>query len=185
MQRKEVKDLVKSMNGDRLAKEMLQMKQLTHKWLIVEGQFRWTSDGEWVNGFQRFTLEQYRGLLYSVQKLGVMVVETRDLRDTCKEIGHLIRWAEKTEHRSLETRPKHLVSKWGTKTDLDFQMWLVQGLDGIGPKQAREIVKWYGRAPMVWDTTVEELMKVPGIGKGRAEKMMRALGGRNGSDSNV
>lgn len=181
VQRKQVNDLVASMSGDRLAKEMLQMKQLAVKALVIEGKFHWNADGEWMNGFQRFTLKQYRGLLYSVQRLGVMVVETRDLRDTCREIGHLIRWVSKTEHRSLETRPKHLISKWGTRDDADFQMWLLQGLDGIGPKQAREIVKWYGRVPMLWDTTVDELMKVPGIGKGRAEKMLRALGqGVNG-----
>lgn len=179
-QRKTVSDLVASMVGDRLAKELRQMKRLYYRFLIVEGRFNFNADGEWINGFQRFTVEQYRGALYTIQREHtVVVVETRDTTDTAKEIGHIIRWASKGSHTSLDGRPKSLVSKWGTRDDRDWQEWLCMGFEGIGPKQARAIVKHFGEAPLMWKVTIEQLQEVPGIGKLRAERLMRAL--HNGS----
>ena len=174
VQRKEVGDLVGSM-GDRLPKEIQQMKRLAHKVLIVEGRFSWNADGEWINGFKRFTLDQYRGLLLSLQHEGVKILTTNDMRDTVVAIREAIAWASKDSHTSLTGRAKFATSIWGTKDDEDFQCWLVQGFDGIGPKVARAIVKQFGGAPLTWRVTEKELQQVPGVGKERARRLMKAL----------
>lgn len=180
IQRKAISDFVSSLVGDRLAKELLQMKNLLHKFLVIEGRWAWNADGEWINGFQKFTVKQYRGALYSAQRMGVIVVETKDLLDTVREIEHIINWVEKKSHTSLETRPKTLVSKWGTREDRDWCSFLMQGFDGIGVKQAKEIVKMFNGPPLKWTVTEKELQTVPGIGKERARRLMRALMPLNG-----
>lgn len=176
IQRKEIGDFVASLTGDRLAKEVLQMRRLVHRVLVIEGRWVWNADGEWMRGFQRFTRTQYRGALMSLQAEGITVLRTDDVRDTVACVGEIVRWAEKKSHSSLSTRPKFLMNKWGTRDDEDWATWLMQGFDGIGAKVAQEIVKTFGGAPLRWAVSEKELMKVAGVGKERARRLMRALG---------
>lgn len=184
IQRKQVSDLVASLTDGRLTKEMLQMKRLVHRVLVVEGRFAWTADGEWVNGFTRFTRKQYWGALMSVQEMGVKVIQTSDINETVQAVEECIGWAKKKSHTSLEGRAKGgLVSKWGTREDKDWQMFLAQGFDGIGPTQARAIVEYFGGVPLQWTVTEKELQKVKGIGRERARGLMRALeNGKGGKE---
>jgi ERCC4-type nuclease len=51
VQRKEAADFVSSVHDGRLAKESQQMSRLGLAVLMLEGRFRWTTDGELATGY--------------------------------------------------------------------------------------------------------------------------------------
>lgn len=175
IQRKEFSDLVNSLTDGRLAKESMQLQRMSWRFLIVEGRPRWTADGEWVSGFQRFTRDQYRGLLYSLQDKEISVLQTEDMRDTRQEILHIISWVEKQVHAGLQRRP-NATSKWGTADAEDWCLWFLQGFPGVGPTLARNIYEHYNKQlPIAWKCSKESLEKVPGLGRNRVSEMFHAL----------
>lgn len=175
VQRKEVSDFVASLTGDRLAKEVQQMRRLQYRVLVLEGRWAWNADGQWAQGYQRFTIDQLEGALLSLQMEGVMVLQSRDMRDTVRCIGHLVSWAGKESHTALSSRPKYLMSQWGTRDNEDWQVWLVQGFERVGPKVAKAIVRTFGGAPLQWTVSETELRGVPGVGKVMARRLIGAL----------
>src|SRR3990167_6796497 len=82
VQRKEVRDLVASVKGERLAKELGQMQHLDLAVLVVEGEPRWTADGQLLDDHVRWTRRQHHGTLLSIQAAGVWLATTRDQQGT-------------------------------------------------------------------------------------------------------
>lgn len=181
IQRKEIKDLLASLNDGRLQREIAQMKSehVGLAVLVVEGKPRWTLDGVLVgDGFGwQWNRSQHRGLMLSVQSEGVLVTTTEDLTETIEAVADVARWARKRDHTSLLRRPKPK-SSWGKAGTVEFERHLLQSFDGIGPKQADRIIERFGGVPMAWTVGVEELRAVPGIGPVRARRMVQALGER-------
>jgi DNA uptake protein ComE-like DNA-binding protein len=83
-------------------------------------------------------------------------------------------WANKGEHSSLRGRGAASGDSWGRITNRDYALFVIQGLPGIGPKQAASILDTVG-FPFGLKVTVDQLMTVPGIGKTRAEKIVRVF----------
>ena len=54
------------------------------------------------------------------------------------------------------------------------QRYMLETIPGIGPHLARTLIKQFGSLQAIVNATLSDLMEVPGIGKGRAEKI-RAL----------
>jgi len=50
------------------------------------------------------------------------------------------------------------------------------GLPGVGVELADRILKEFGSIPWQWTCTMEELMKVEGLGKVKAKKIMEIFG---------
>jgi len=174
IQRKELKDLVASLRDGRLGREMSLMKHLDLAVLLIEGEPRWSEDGYLLNA-RSFTREQMNGVLFSVQMTGVWYLKSEGLSSTARLVKSLQGWLSKHRHGGFSQRPKP-VSEWGTLTNRDWAVHLLQGFPGIGAETAGAIYDELGVC-MGWTVTEKELMKVKGVGKVRARKMMEALNG--------
>lgn len=176
VQRKELNDLIASMTDGRLSKEIAQMKQLNLAMLLVEGRGSWTTEGKLMHAFRtmEFTKQQLKAFLWSVRGQGVWVEQTSDTMDTIKVLRWFREWSEKDEHKSLKGRPGPRGS-WGSVTDRDYAIHVLTSLPGVGPKTAENILDHFGKVPLGWLVSEEELQEVDGVGEVRAERMVEAL----------
>ena len=179
VQRKEVKDLIASIGDGRLTKELGQMGRLDHVVLIVEGRVQWTADGDMIgDGWGRaWGYDAWLGMLAGVMARGVWVWQTNGIHETINAIRGLEKWSRKTKHHSLTAR-EPVSSSWGRPTNREFGVYMLTGLPGVGPEIAGRI--WDavgGRLPWRWTVDEEALQKIEGVGKKRAQQMIRALEG--------
>lgn len=173
-------DFLASVNDGRLNREYAMMKGLDLAFLLLEGRAQWTTEGNLIrtSGNKRYqwSRSQHRRYLASVQLQGVHVIYTDSLTDTIAYVGELQAWSDKDDHTGLLTRPGPASSdRWGRHTSRDYQSHVLQSVPGIGPKQAGAILDHFGGLPIRITASVEELMTIPGIGKGRAEKLLNTF----------
>jgi excinuclease ABC subunit C len=55
-------------------------------------------------------------------------------------------------------------------------------LDGIGPTRVQALIKHFGSPTAVRNATVEEIERVPGIGRNTAERIVSALSSQTAQD---
>jgi len=179
VQRKELKDLIASVQDGRLAEEVQRMAacgRLDVQVLLVEGHLQWTVDGVLLGkGFgAQWTIAQHRGLLWSVRDRGIWVDTTRDLPDTAIWLQMFAAWCAKDRHHSLVRRPG-AISAWGKPDNREYGIHMMQGLPGVGPELAERMWEEFGGVPWAWTVGQDELVKVPGIGKKKADAMLNML----------
>jgi ERCC4-type nuclease len=179
VQRKEFpNDFLASVHDGRLGEQIAKGAGLDTMVLILEGRPSWTSGGKLIrsNGGKRHPWDksQHRRFLATVQSKGVQIQWTDGLYDTIEAVNDLVAWSEKEEHLSLERRTKVGKDKWGRRTNLAWQKHFIQGLPGVGPKQAGAIIETLG-FPFKLEVTTEMLQLVPGVGKKRAEQIVRVF----------
>lgn len=175
IQRKEYPgDFVASVQGGRLSKEIGQMQTLDLRVLLLEGRPNWTTDGKAVGQYVRWTKTAHRRELCSVQARGVWVLTSDNLDDTIGTIWDVLHWSNKPKHYSTQTRPKPRGDRWGRITNRDWQLHLIQGIDGVGPELAERILDQVGM-PFKLGVTEDELLTVKGLGKTRAKRIVRAF----------
>lgn len=179
IQRKEIGDLVASLQDGRLAYEVNQMSALHTVFLIVEGRLNWSTDGQllsqdrWSPTWNR---QAHRSLLRSVASRGIIVEHTDGMDDTITTILSMVSWTT-SEHLSVSTRPNPR-GTWGSATDEDYAVHLLQSVPTLGPKTAKAILKHFGGVPPIAPTcTPEELLQVPGVGKDMVRRFWRAFTG--------
>lgn len=171
-------DLLASLEDGRLAREIALLSQAQCPVLIVEGQPRWTADGHLMAPWaSRWTQAQLRNLLRSVWWVhGIAVEYTANIEDTAKAVLEMESWFRKEVHRSLLSRPKRVSrDSWGTTSQRDFALFFLQGLPGVGSVLAEAILERFGRIPMSWTCSVDELKTVDGIGNKRARALWELL----------
>ena len=83
-----------------------------------------------------------------------------------------------SKHKSLMTRPKDIRDEWGGYNARDFARYFLQGFPGIGSERAVSIFDHFGRVPLRWDVTEEDLRGVPMIGEKTAASLTRYVLGR-------
>lgn len=177
IQRKEWRDLLASVADGRLTKEVGQMHSAAVRGVLcIEGKVSWTTEGELVTGYgERWSRERWWGVELAVQLEGVWVVHTSSLHDTARFVTTFNLWSKKKAHGSLSARPGPK-GMWGTKaTDREYAKHVLTGFPGIGPGNADKIYEHFGRAPLKWDCTEEEMLQVPGMGKKKVAQMWKAL----------
>jgi ERCC4-type nuclease len=179
IQRKEFpNDFLASVHDGRLNREYAQMKALDVAVLVLEGRASWTTEGVLIkdrNGKRHpWNKQQHRNYLASVQLRGIQVHNTESLRDTIDFVNHLHGWSEKDSHTGLDSRPAAQGPQWGTASNEDYVRYLYQSLPGINTVLATAIHQHLG---MIFRLEVgeEELMTVPGIGKGRAKNIVKVF----------
>lgn len=183
IQRKAIKDLLASVDDERLAKELAQARSLHQTVLVVEGRLRFTTSGDLVlpgknfNLRNRWTRTGLWKLLLTVQSRGWWVVFTDDHAGTIEAIRAVESWSRKADHRSLSARPAMQPVLWGRATDREFAVWVLQSAPGVGPEVAGRIYDHFGGGVVELKVSVEELMEVPGVGKKTAETIAKAFGG--------
>lgn len=178
VQRKAVSDLLASVQDGRLQREVAQMNASTGvhlPFMIVEGKVAFTNDGRMIRDRgQEYTRRQWRGLLWSIAAAGITVLHTDGPLSTVDMLLDLHAWSMKDKHLTLKQRPGAPSDDWGQRGSADWARHMLQGFDGIGPETAEAIIKEYG-LPLQWTVSEQDLLAVAGIGKVRAEKLVRAL----------
>lgn len=180
VQRKEVKDLVASLEDGRLTRGRAMMRRCDQTVLIVEGVMSWTADGLLVGGKgtggygRDYSFGEIMGQVLSLANDGVWIWWTKDLGETAMAIAGVERWSQKETHQSLRGR-EPLVSSWGRPLSREYAIYMLTGLPGVGVELAGRVFDRFGRLPWRWDVTEDELASVPGIGKKKIAGMTRAL----------
>lgn len=175
LQRKEISDLVASVQGDRLSKELIQMKDLSTKMFIIEGRPVWGPNGNMMDKFTKWGRQAHHSLIQSLCTSGVAVHQTSDIAETSFVIQGLVKWTDKPEHTSLLSRPKEVRSTWGVSDERDWSIYLLQSLPGVSYTLARRIFDFFGRVPLQWTVSCKDLEQVKGIGRGKAASIYAAL----------
>lgn len=177
IQRKELHDLLASLNDGRLTKEIGQMHAgITMPHLILEGRVQQTTTGMLMTrGYnQPIHIETLWKRLFSLGYAGVYVTTSRDITNTCQLIRTLYEWSQEASHHTARTWPKP-TNDWGKATNRDTQIALLSMMPGIGAKTAANILDQTPRPPLAWNVTMEELLAVDGIGEKTATRLMRVL----------
>lgn len=188
VQRKALKDFVVSVDDGRLATERMQMMSLDHPMLILETSERGgAAPREFPNGQlaslsaygRPWTGAQVRGVLYGLMGDGIQVLTTRDEAETIARVRELEVWSKKEEHQSARGRGSCPTDVFGKRGNREWGTWLLRSLPGVGAKMAGDIWDHFGGLPMVLreGVGVAELMKVPGVGKVRAQQVVDVFGG--------
>ena len=171
-------DLLASLDDGRLARELPLLAQAEYPVLIVEGKPMWTTDGHLMQSWNsRWTRTQVRNLLRSVWRVhGVAVEHTDDINDTAAAVLELEAWFRKDVHRSLLSRPKSTAKdSWGLSNKRDFARYFLQGFNGIGASKAEAIFDHFGKIPLSWSVSLEEMMAVQGISGKLARSLFKAI----------
>jgi len=187
VQRKALKDLVASVDDGRLAKEMLQLQSADVPVLILEtgerggARPREMPDGSLagLGGYgRRWTGRQLRGVLWGVADRGVRVECTRDEAETIERLGEMEAWSRKERHESARGRGPAPVDVFGKRGQREYGVWLLQSLPGVGVELAGRVFDEFGGVPFQLREGVgmTELMKVPGMGKVKAKRIMEVFG---------
>jgi ERCC4-type nuclease len=173
-------DFLSSLSDGRLQTSLVKLTKTEVRILVLEGQPAWATSGYLVGHDYgqgaSFSQSQLRSLILSAyHELGILTLWTTGLSDTIACVEALAQWGAKDKHNSLFTRPGP-VKLTRRFSERDRAVHILQGFDGIGPELAGNIYDYFGRIPLRWDITPEQMMEVDGIGKGRAEKLKGALG---------
>jgi ERCC4-type nuclease len=176
LQRKEIHDLFASAHSGRLGQQLNRMNESVAIGIVlIEGQPKWTVEGGILDA-PGWSVPKYRGLLFSIQCRGYWVVHTRDLKDTVQTMEHIARWFAKSRHDTLSRMP-NAKGKLGLPATREEKLaYVIQAIaPGIGPVVAMNIVHHFGRLPLRWDVTYDELLEVPKVGKGRVEDLTKEI----------
>lgn len=186
VQRKELRDLVASVEDGRLAKERLQWPSVTgHVWLVIETGERGGAaprempDGQLVSlgkWGRPWTGEQLRSFTYSLMHQGVGVVWTQDVEGTVARIRELVAWSRKEHQGPVKaTVPRDV---FGKRDDRAYGVWLLSSLPGVGAEMAGRIWDHFHGLPIGLKDGigVKELTGVKGVGKVTAERIVKVFG---------
>lgn len=183
IQRKEMKDFVASINDKRLPREIQQMKMLEQALLVIEGNVRFSLEGEWLGRVAgpRWTRAAHLSALLSLQAAGVWVLNAVDQAGTADVCRAFEAWVKKGQHRLLvSTRgaARPILPGWGKAGNEDFQRHVLEGLPDTGPERATLIREEFGGLPFMWKPgALERMAGIRGIGPKTIEKYTEAIGG--------
>jgi ERCC4-type nuclease len=177
VQRKEVSDLVASIQDGRVEREVWQQKDLGQAIWLIEGRLEWTGDGQLLSSAtrQRYTRAMHLGVLLSLQSYGCWILSSQSLADSTVLLSLLNRWLMKEKHTSLLRRPSPNQQVAGDLTDQ--RIHIMQGFPKVGYERAKRIVEYYDGLPFMLRGDVTD---VPTVGAGIADMIERIIGDGQG-----
>ncbi len=176
IQRKEIHDLVASKRNGLLEKELAKMAALDHRVLLIEGDFRFASNGDSLAvRHGRYRQSEHDSFETAIQGRGFTLAYTASLEHTATRLVQLERYYDNLSSYTAGSRPKPVPGVWGTRDSRDWAVHLLQSFEGIGVKQAGAIMDHLGKLPLAWTCTAEDLLAVKGIGAKRAAILIEAL----------
>lgn len=175
VQRKEINDLVASIQDGRVEREIWQQRDLSQAVWLIEGRVEWTNDGLLLSSGTnvRYTRAMHLGVLLSLQSNGYWILNSISLADSAVLLSSLNKWLMKEKHGSLLRRPGLKGQVGGDLTDR--RIHVMQGFPNVGYERAKGIVERYGSLPFGMKDGVD-LTDVPGVGLGVAEMIERIVG---------
>lgn len=173
-------DFLASISDGRLTRETtLLPKHCKFPLLLLRGKFDYWPDGRIAIGRKepsRFTKTQIQGILFDVRYVkGVDYDYVRDMDDVVFYLKTLTGWLNSGKHFGLFTRPGGPRGTWAIPTVEEYQSWILQGFQGIGPALADSIINHFGRTPLAWTCSLGDLMKVPKLSGKRAKILWETL----------
>ncbi len=175
VQRKEVGDLLASIEDGRLQQQISLLRYEPVPILMLEGWPEFTTGGQHLDR-PRWNLTGFRNILRSIGREGIQIERTDDLADTAAALAELEHYWQRPVHTSLLTRPKRIrTDSFGRKQADDRAAWVLQGFPNIGPELARRIVAKFEGLPLSWTCSLEEWCEVEGIGKTTAVALLEFL----------
>lgn len=176
VERKRIRDLVQSLMSGRLMGRQVpaMLHAYPHRWLVIEGDWKGDRDGyvviprgrDWVEVQPRIKEEDLRKWIITLELLGGLHIrETSSVFRTVEFLAALDGWWSKPwdEHKghlaiytsadaALFNKPR-LVRRWAAQ------------LDGIGVGKSEQVDHHFESAHAMATATVDDWMKVRGIGK--------------------
>lgn len=164
VERKTLKDFAISVIDGRLFKQTIRLANSNSKVvLILEGT---VSD----TGELGVTREAMQGALITVSLiLGIPVLRSKNSSETVKLIVFMARQVKSMAGGSIQRhgyRPKGIRNR---------QLFILQGLPGVGPERAGRLLDRFGSVEAVISASIDDLQTVEGIGKSIAEKIKWAV----------
>jgi DNA excision repair protein ERCC-4 len=163
IERKTARDFLISIIDGRLFNQLSNLKKhCIHPLLLIEG-----------NPFEtdlQFDPLAIKGALVSIQAIWyIPIVSSESIQET-KKIFLIMGRQEESCSDVVPLRggyrPKRLKSR---------QLYILQGLPQVGPTVARRLLEHFGSVSKMMQTSIEELMRVEGIGKASAKKIRDVL----------
>jgi len=165
VERKTIKDFAISIIDGRLFKQMIRLENSNFKSaLILEGT---TIDTAEIG----MTRESIQGALITVSLiLGIPILRSKDPFETARLIVYISRQIESIDSGGI---PRH---GYRPKAKRKRQLYILQGLPGIGPERADRLLDRFGSVEAAISASSSELQSVDGIGLGVADKIRWAVG---------
>jgi len=177
VERKTVSDLVNSIRSNRLWDQLLRLMKteevlgyvVKRRLLVIHGSF-WEYTNVTPINQELFWSSIFGALLeiLFVYDTPFVVCENNDAFEVFLRI--LLDREEKGKHDSLPKARwfRRSISKLPTK---DIKRYLLDAIPMIGEVQAKNLLDYFGSVSNIAKSTKDELMRVPGIGEKRAEKI--------------
>jgi ERCC4-type nuclease len=114
--------------------------------------------------------EAMQGALISLSLIfGIPVLRSISADETARLIVYAIRQLRATAHGATQ---RHGYRPKGTRKR---QLYMLQGLPGIGPARAERLLDTFGTVQAICNANPDQLAEVPGIGRRTAEAMERII----------
>ncbi len=160
VERKTLKDFAISIVDGRLFTQMIRLASSSFMGvLILEGTAVNTAD-------LKMTRESIQGALITVSLiLGIPVLRSKDPSETARLIVYIDRQIESFARGGMQRhgyRPKNKRRR---------QLFILQGLPGIGPERADRLLDRFGSVEAAISASSSELQSVDGIGRSIADKI--------------
>jgi len=165
VERKTLKDFAVSIIDGRLFKQMIRLaNSISSGVLILEGT---VSDTVEIG----VTRQAMQGALITVSLiLGIPVLRSKDPSETAKLIVFIARQIESMAGGGMQRHG------YRPKTKRKRQLFILQGLPGVGPEKAERLLAMFGSVEAAISASSSELQAVDGIGKSIADKIKWAVG---------
>ena len=164
VERKTLKDFAISIIDGRLFKQMIRLANSKFTGvLILEGTGKEITESG-------VTREAMQGALITVSLiLGIPVLRAKDSAETAKLITYTA--------RQIESIARGGVHRYGyrPKDKRKRQIFILQGLPGVGPERADRLLDKFGSVEGVISASSDEMQTVYGIGKNVADKIKWAV----------
>lgn len=173
IQRKEVNDLISSLQDGRLAEQVVKLQRAHLPIILVEGPLHWTADGELItNGWgQTFTRTRWDRMLLTLAQAGVVLIEVQDFEQTIRFCVNACRWADSDDHSTLRPKGKKVQSEWGEQRVEHYRLAMLTTLPGVGIELARRILSQVG-FPFTLKSGLDE---VKGLGPKKLNEIRRIV----------
>jgi DNA excision repair protein ERCC-4 len=164
VERKTLRDFAGSIVDGRLFKQAASMVTMARRGvLILEGTL---ADAQAL----RLSRDAIQGALITVSVFyGLTVLRARDCAETARLLLYLGRQAQQFANGGLPRpgyRPKGKRAR---------QLFILQGLPGVGPDRAAQLLAHFGSVQAVTNASLEDLSAVDGIGESTAAKIRWAV----------
>ena len=184
IERKKVPDdLLGSVGDGRLNREILAMREETRiQILLLHGRMRFNRDGSlkvWRRRPQRYgwTKRGITNLLRTIRYVeGVYVEEAGNDRELVQVVNDLQVYFDQKHHLSIKSRPR-VETSWMVPTRGERVIYFYSGLPGIAVIGAKKLYDIFPNPLQLYEASLEDLMKVSGIGKVMATRIYNFLRG--------